>query len=441
MFTIAIVGRPNVGKSSLFNRLVGKKHAIVHDRPGVTRDRKEDMGNIGPMEFRIIDTPGLEEDSNHELAGRMKQQTEAAVLEANLILFLIDGKVGIIPDDLHYARWLLKFNKPVIIVGNKCENRATIANMSGEIYQLSAQDHIFISAEHGDGMIDLYEAIDPYHKENSLAEEKSDSINIAIVGRPNVGKSTLVNTLLKTDRMLTGPEAGITRDSVASEWEYKGQKIKLVDTAGIRRKKNISDSLEKLSVNDTLRAINFAQIVVMVMDANAPFEAQDVTIANKIIDEGRAIIIAINKWDSITNKDEVRAEITHQFEQLFSQIKGAPVIYISGLHGKNLDKLFDAAIDLLPLWSKRVSTSPLNDWLHYALERHPLPLAPSGRRVKIKYITQAKSRPPTFMLFANHPDAVRESYLRYLTHSLREAFDLHGVPIRMVVRKSGVREE
>jgi GTP-binding protein len=443
-FTVSIIGRPNVGKSTLFNRLTGRKHAIVDDMPGVTRDRREGQGNIGPLEFLVIDTAGLEQADEDALETRMMRQTEQAVAQSDLVLMVIDGRVGVTKEDLFFASWIRKKNKDIVLVVNKCEGRGASFGIQ-ESYKLGFGEPVAISAEHGEGLVDLYEAVAPHYERYEHGVGKIDisddairdkHIQIAIVGRPNAGKSTLLNTLLQTERVLTGPEAGITRDAIAIDWHYKDNNIRLIDTAGIRRKSNIDNKLEKLSLEDALRAVRYAHVVILLIDANCPLEKQDLAIADIIIKEGRGIVLAINKWDSIEDKNAAFNEIKHQIDRLLPQIRNVPTIYLSALHGNNVEKAIDAALDVYKTWNKHISTAKLNTWLNQALERHPLPLGPHGKRLRIKYITQTKSRPPTFQLFASIPKEIPESYIRYLTNSIREEFEIPGVPIRMVLRKS-----
>lgn len=436
--TVSVIGRPNVGKSTLFNRLTGTKHAIVHDLPGVTRDRKEHLARIGPMEFNLIDTPGLEEAEENSLQTRMMMQTAAAVLESDLVIMLVDGKSGMVPDDRFFAEWARKKNKPVVLVINKCESKKVVQNIH-EFYKLGLGEPVCISAEHGEGMADLYDVIEPFYNKDQAendSEVKDKHIQLAIVGRPNAGKSTLMNRLLKEERVLTGPEAGITRDAIAIDWKYKGNNIRLIDTAGIRRRSRVDSKLEKLAVDDAFRAIQYAHVVILLIDANMPLEAQDLVIANKVIDEGRALVIAVNKWDSIEDKTSVVNDIHYKLDSSLPQIKGVPVVYISALNGTKIDEAVDAALEIYKIWNQRISTAKLNEWLSYVLEKHQLPLAKSGKRIRIKYMTQGKTRPPTFMLFATYATDIADSYIRYLISNLRVDFNLPGVPIRIVLKKS-----
>lgn len=449
-FTITIIGRPNVGKSTLYNRLTGTNHAIVDDAPGVTRDRRIGQGRIGPLEFRVIDTAGLENAAPDALETRMMQQTEQAVLEADVSLLLIDGRAGVTPVDQHFAQWLRKKNRKVVLVVNKCEGKGTQEGFLAEAYRLGLGEPIGISAAHGEGMAELYEALAQYEKapeysENALDEEidgedgetgtGDKAIQIAIVGRPNVGKSTLVNRLLGKERVLTGPEAGITRDSITVDWQYKGRTLRLVDTAGMRRKSKIDEKVERLSVSDTLRSIQYAHVVIVLMDASMVLEHQELAIIDHVIQEGRAIVLAINKWDTVDKPQLALNEIHHQVGRLLPQIEGVPVIPLSALQGKNMDKLMESCLEMYKVWNRSIGSHRLNAWLRQAEERHPAPLASNRRPIRLKYITQSKKRPPGFLLFVNKPEELPDSYVRYLTHSMREAFDLPGIPLRMYLRK------
>lgn len=440
-FTLAIVGRPNVGKSTLFNRLVGKSHAIVDDTPGVTRDRREAEGRLADLRFKIIDTAGLEDADDESLEGRMQIQTEAALEEADVALMLLDARAGVTPLDKHFSQILRRLNTPVILVANKCEGKAVEAGV-GEAYGLGLGDPIPISAEHGQGLSELYDALAPYEHdelgaEDDLEDEFERPLKLAIVGRPNVGKSTLVNELLGENRMLTGPEAGITRDSIAIAWEYEGRRIQLADTAGLRRKARIKEKLESLSVDDTLRSIRYAEAVVLLLDAEEAMEKQDLTIARFVIEEGRALVIVLNKWDLVKAQGKkVLQQLHDRLERSLPQVRGVPIITMSALTGRGPEKLLPKVLALHDLWNSRISTSKLNDWLNMITEEHPPPLA-SGRRVRLRYMTQAKSRPPTFAIFVNRPEKLPDSYLRYLMNRIREDFNLPGVPLRLHTRKGG----
>ncbi len=460
-FTVAIVGRPNVGKSTLCNRLVGKRGAIVHDMPGVTRDRREGAATLLGMEFTVIDTAGYEDATGDSVEARMRRQTEMAVEEADVALMLIDSRAGVTPLDRHFADLLRKARTPVILVANKCEGRAGEPGLY-ESYGLGLGEPVPVSAEHGEGLSDLIFALQPYaeaagalvdddEEEDDFApppaEQDEEAANAAeeaaraarplqlvIAGRPNVGKSTLVNRLLGEDRMLTGPEAGLTRDAISSEWEHKGRRIRLVDTAGLRKRANIDDPVEKLSVSNTLEAIRMAEVVVLVMDSAAILDKQDLTIARMVIEEGRALVIAVNKWDAVEKPEEALARLRDRLETSMPQVRGVPCITMSALAGKGLGRLMDAVIEQHKTWNRRISTSKLNQWLEEVVAHHPPPALAGGRRLKIRYMTQAKARPPTFIIFASKPEELPEAYTRYLINGLRETFKLPGVPLRLFVR-------
>ena len=444
-FTIAIIGRPNVGKSTLFNRLIGKKHALVDDMPGVTRDRREGKGSLASLEFKLIDTAGLEEAKEDSLENRMLLQTEAAVEEADLCLMVIDGRAGLTPIDKHYASWIRKRTTNVVLVINKCEGSQADSGIN-EAFKLGFKEMAAISAEHNEGMVQLYDAIIPfkekYDYEEGQLEIKSDdedsanSIQIAIIGRPNTGKSTFLNKLYGNNRVLTGPEAGITRDSIAIDWEYNGQKIKLIDTAGIRKKSNIQQKLEKLSVSDSLRALRYAHIAIIMVDATIPLEKQDLSLAETVANEGRAAIMVLNKWDLIQNKKETLEEIRYKIDEILQQLKGISLIPLSALNDDNIDIAIKKALEAYEIWNKRINTSKLNNWLKEVESRHLPPLAKNKRRIRLKYITQGNTRPPTFTIFINRPEDLPESYRRYLTNALRDDFNLPGVPMRIMFRKN-----
>ncbi|GGH18037.1 GTPase Der [Alsobacter metallidurans] len=447
-FTVAIIGRPNVGKSTLFNRLVGKKLALVDDQPGVTRDRREGEARLGDLTFTAIDTAGLEDADGASLAGRMRQQTEAAIQDADAIIFVIDARAGVTPIDRHFAGLVRRAGKPVVLLANKAESRA-VGLQTYEAFGLGLGDPVPISAEHGEGLSDFYDALlqalpehtalpeEPFEDEERDGDEEGDDVvrplRIAIVGRPNAGKSTLINRLLGEERLLVGPEAGITRDSIGINWEWRGRPVKLFDTAGMRKRAKVEDKLEKLSIADGLRAVRFAEVVVLLLDATIPFEKQDLAILGLVEKEGRALVIAVNKWDLVAGEPGKFKQMVADAERLMSNVKGALVVPVSALTGEGLDKMLEACFKASEIWSKRVSTAQLNKWLTRILEHHPPP-AVSGRRIKIRYMTQVKARPPHFALFGNQMDGLPDSYVRYLINGLREAFDLPGTPIRMSLR-------
>ncbi|MGK9167481.1 ribosome biogenesis GTPase Der [Inquilinus limosus] len=459
-FTLAIIGRPNVGKSTLFNRLVGKRSALVDDTPGVTRDRRIGEGKLADLRFRVIDTAGLEEAFDDSLEARMRQQTEIALRESDVALMLIDARAGVTPLDKHFAQWLRRQGRQVLLLANKCEGRAAEAGMH-EAWSLGLGEPIGISAAHGEGLADLAEALRPLMpaedggaaeadgEDDAMPEEEGDGdtvdperdltrpIRLAIVGRPNVGKSTLMNALLREERVLTGPEAGITRDAIGVDWTWRGQAIHLVDTAGLRRKARIDrhdDRVEFMSVGETLETIRLAHVCVLLLDAAAILDKQDLTIARHVIEEGRALVIAVNKWDAVEDHAAALQQLRDRMQTSLPQVRGVPTVTISALRGQKLDKLMDAVLDIHKVWNRRVRTGPLNRWLPAMLEAHPPPLV-RGRRLKIRYITQVKARPPTFALFVSQAEEFPESYLRYLVNGLRESFGLTGVPIRMVLRQ------
>ena len=445
---IAIIGRPNVGKSTLFNRLVGRKLAIVHDKPGVTRDRREASARLNDLELTVIDTAGYEYSNEDNLEARMWLQTQRAIEDADACLFLYDARAGVQPYDEHFADILRRAGKPVVLLANKCEGKEQ-ENGRFEAYKLGLGEPIPFSAEHGLGLADLYDALKELDvrqapKEQEEQEEQEDdgeapgnkTIQVAIVGRPNVGKSTLINALLKDERMLTGPEAGVTRDAIASDWEWKGQKFRLVDTAGLRKQSKVGDSLEKMSAASSLQAVNMAQVAVLVLDADAVLDKQDLTIASKVLDEGRALVIAVNKWD-IADKKEAIDRLKYRLKTSLTQAEGIPTVTISALKGEGLDKLMAAVLKIYRQWNSRVPTAPLNQCFADVTADYPPPLGKNKRRIKLRYITQAKTRPPSFFIFSSNPEGLPDSYLRYLVNSLRDTFDFGGVPIRITVRKTG----
>ena len=444
-FTIAIIGRPNVGKSTLFNRLTGKKHALVDDMPGVTRDRREGLAHISSLEFYVIDTAGLEEAEEASLENRMMQQTEVAVDQADVCLMLVDGRVGITPVDKFFAGWIRKKSCPVILVVNKCEGSQGDVGIN-EAFKLGFEEIIPISAEHNEGMADLYDAIAPYKAQYDydlgdleIGKETNGGdkfIQVAIIGRPNTGKSTLLNRLYGENRVLTGPEAGITRDSIAIDWQFGGKNIRLIDTAGIRRRSNVNKKLEKLSVSDSLRALRYAHVALLMIDSVMPLEKQDLTIASMVAKEGRAIVVALNKWDLVKNKRETLKEIEHKVEELLPDIKGVPMITLSALNGENVRKTIKTALKAYSVWNKRITTSKLNNWLRFVENKHLPPLGKNKKRIRLKYITQGNNRPPTFTIFVNRPEDLPESYRRYLVNALRDDFDIPGVPLRVMFRKN-----
>ena len=447
-FTIAIIGRPNVGKSTLFNRLVGQKLALVDDKPGVTRDRREGEGRLGDLEFTVIDTAGLDEGAKGSLTARMQEQTETAIGLADALMFVIDARMGLTPNDRAFADFARRANKPVVLVANKAEGKhGEIGAM--ESYALGLGDPVQISAEHGEGLSELYDALrelmpEPVEEreafdDDDIIEPDEDDfakrpIRVAIVGRPNAGKSTLINRLLGEERLLTSSEAGTTRDSISVEINWQGRDFRVFDTAGLRRRSRIEEKLEKLSVADALRAVRFAEVVVMMMDAQNRFEEQDLRIADLIEREGRAIVLAVNKWDLMGRQSSLVSALRSDVDHWLPQVKGAPVVAVSGLMGEGIDRLMSAIEQAYAVWNKRVPTAALNRWFEQAVDTNPPPSV-SGRRLKLNYSTQAKARPPSFILFCSRADAVPQSYLRYLVNSMREYFELPGTPVRIALRE------
>ena len=434
--TVVILGRPNVGKSTLFNRLVGQRIAIVDDQPGVTRDRREGDARLGELAFRLIDTAGLDDAKKGTLEARMSAQSEAAARSADVILFVIDARAGLTAADREFAQRIRKLGRPVIVIGNKSESRASIPGL-GEAHALGLGEPLAISAEHGEGLDDLYEALKPHvgaAKEETEDSEAADRpLKLAIIGQPNAGKSTLVNAMLGEERMLTGPEAGITRDSIVSDWTWKGRAIKLWDTAGIRRKSRVQEKVEKLAVVDALRAIRFAECVVVLLDATTEIERQDLALADLVAQEGRAVVLALSKWDAVEDKQRKIRDVESKLEDVLPEIRGVQVVKLSAKQGRGIDELMKAVLLAYGRWNSRIPTSKLNRWLEGAIERNSPP-APSGRRIKIRYATQANARPPTFAIFGNQLTKLPDSYLRYLMNGLRESFDLAGTPIRFALR-------
>ena len=455
---VAIVGRPNVGKSTLFNRLIGLRQAIVHDRPGVTRDRRYGAAHIADFTFEAIDTAGYEDTPESELEEAMQAQTARALAEADAIMLLIDARAGVTPVDVEFAEQVRRSQKPVLLVANKCEGRA---GQSGQLeaFSLGLGDPIPISAEHGEGMGDLYDALVEAlgHPDDAVeadevplgssiqadlaetevdvdAEEDPKALQIVIVGRPNVGKSTLLNRLLNEERVITGPMPGLTRDAIAVDWEYKGRPIRLIDTAGMRRRSRVQDSLERLSVGDTQRAIRFAHVVVLMIDANEGLEKQDLAIARHVEDEGRALVLAVNKWDAVTDREGTMQAIRDRLETSLAQLRGIPIVTFSALTGHRVERLMQAVTGIYDTWNARVPTGRLNRWFAALQAAHPPPLV-SGRRLKLRYITQIKRRPPTFAVFSARAGSLPTSYVRYLINGLRQDFKLDGVPIRVVLRQ------
>ena len=436
-FTVVIVGRPNVGKSTLFNRLVGKRLALVDDTPGLTRDRREGEARLGPLDFRVIDTAGLADESEASLEGRMRLQTEAALLEADLALMVIDARAGVTPLDAHFARWLQRHETPIVLVANKAERR-DVGVVLAEAHGLGLGEPVAVSAAHGEGLVELHDAIAAVQPEGGDGRRENDPdapLRLAVLGRPNAGKSTLINHLLGRDRMLTGPEPGITRDAISLDWRWRNRRIRLVDTAGLRRRARVSDRLEKLSREDAIRAMGFAEIVVLLTDAAAPLERQDLVIARQILDEGRALVVGLSKWDLIGDRAGALRLAVDRSQRSISQARGLSLCPVSGLTGEGVEGLMAEIVRVHERWCRRLPTARLNQWLEEMIARHPPPLSPGGRRVRLRYMTQPKARPPTFAIFTNRPAELPDSYLRFLGNGLRDAFDLDGVPLRLNLRR------
>lgn len=458
---IAIVGRPNVGKSTLFNRLVGKKLALVDDTPGVTRDRREGDGHLGDLSFTVFDTAGFEDALDDSIEGRMRRQTERAIKEADVALFLIDARAGITPLDLAFGRLLRKSDTPIVLCANKAEGKEGAMGALGA-WELGLGDPVLLSAEHGEGMLDLFETIIDRLKERGLdpadADDDEDDfgpeeseegfdpdaevvddpakpLRIAVVGRPNVGKSSLINRLVGEDRLITGPEAGLTRDSISVAWDWDGRSVKLFDTAGLRKRARVEGKLEKLSAGDTIRAVKFAEVVILLIDAVQGMDRQDLVIADRAIYEGRALVIALNKWDAVENHAKTLNDLKDRLETSLPQVRGLPIVTLSARTGRGIDRLMPAVLSVNAKWNRRIPTARLNRWLADATERHPAP-AVGGRRLRPRYMTQVKARPPTFALFMNRPGELPDSYSRYLMNGLRETFDMEGVPVRLSLRKN-----
>lgn len=441
--SIAIIGRPNVGKSTLFNRLAGRRLALVDKMPGLTRDRREADAEIGAQTVRLIDTAGLEDGKDNSLTARMRAQSVAAIAEADLVLFVVDARTGIIPADEVFADLVRSSGKPVILVANKCEGRAGESGLY-DAFSLGLGEPVGVSAEHGEGLGELYQAIergsetiDDHTSAASGESEEEDEdrpLRIAIVGRPNAGKSTLVNALLGEERMITGPEAGITRDAVASDLVWKDTRLRLFDTAGLRRKARIRAHTEKLSVGDALQAIRFAEVVILVIDAEKPFEKQDLQIADLVEQEGRALVVAVNKWDCVDDQQERRKNLEREVERLLPQLRGLPLVPVSALKAQGLGQLMNAVFRVRDIWNTRLTTSELNRWLIEAVSQHTPPAA-AGRSIRLRYMTQPNARPPTFVVFCSRPEKLPDAYRRYLINGLRQTFDLSGVPIRLTLKK------
>ena len=439
-FTIALIGRPNVGKSTLFNRLVGQKLALVDDTPGVTRDRREGHARLGDLDFTVIDTAGLDEGAKASLAARMRKQTEMAIASADALVFMVDARAGVIPQDRVFADLARKSGKPIIVLANKSEGRKGEAGVN-EAFALGLGEPVAISAEHGEGIGELYQALraiaPPSDEEDTDADAQPDAphpIRVAVVGRPNAGKSTLINRLLGEERLLTSPEAGTTRDAIAVDIDWQGKTFRLFDTAGLRRRSRVEEKLEKLSVADALRAVRFAEVVIVLMDAQAKFEEQDLRIVDLAEREGRALVIAISKWDLVERKPGAIGALREEADRLLPQVRGVPLVAVSSFTGDGIDRLMQAVEEAYEVWNRRVPTAALNRWFEHAISANPPP-AVSGRRLKLNYVTQPKARPPSFVVFCSRADAVPDAYKRYLVNSLRDEFELPGVPVRITLRE------
>ena len=444
MFTVAIVGRPNVGKSTLFNRLVGRREALVHDRPGVTRDRRVSQGELGDLIFNVIDTAGYEDANTDSLQAGMRKQTEKAVADADVALMLVDARAGIMPLDKHFADLLRRSRTPIVLVANKCEGKGQDSALY-DSFRLGMGEPLTVSAEHGQGLDQIYRALVGFAPPEMLDRDEDDlplaapiserPLQLAIIGRPNTGKSTLINRLIGEDRMLTGPNPGVTRDSIPVDWKYKGREIRLVDTAGVRKRAKITDAVEKLSVGETFETVKLAEVVVLVIDAEAVLDNQELTLARHVIDEGRALVIAINKWDAIKDKKQALETLDERLRDSMSQVKNIPTVTISGLTGLRVDTLMEAVFRVHGIWNTHVPTAPLNRWLSETTQAHPPPLSTHKQRIKLRYMTQVKTRPPTFVIFSTRPGDLPEAYMRYLANGIRDNFGLDGVPIRIYLRK------
>ncbi len=456
-FTVAIVGRPNVGKSTLFNRLIGRREAIVHDRPGVTRDRREGVATLGGLTFTVFDTAGFEDAAAETLEGRMRRQTEKAISEADVALFLVDARAGITPLDEHFADLLRRGRTPVMLAANKTEGKGTEAALY-DAFRLGLGEPLALSAEHGQGLDALYAALVPFAPPEDMEalEEEIEApvlaegeepppapvrpLQLAIIGRPNTGKSTLINRLVGEDRVLTGPEPGVTRDAIPVDWTYRApdgstREIRLVDTAGVRKRAKITDAVEKLSVGETFEAVRLAEVVVLVVDSEAPLDNQELTLARHVAEEGRALVIAVNKWDLVKEKRSILAKVEDRLASSLAQVRGIPIVTLSGKTGQRVDTLMEAVFAVHATWNKHIATNPLNRWLAAATRAHPPPLSIHKQRIKLRYMTQAKTRPPTFVIFSTRAADLPDAYMRYLVNGLRDTFDLDGVPIRIHLRK------